>query len=75
MSDRREPGDQLPPQVDANQERTPEGAPAQRAAGPTRPPDATAPANNQPTTQAGSAGASSNVGSTGAGSTVDPKAR
>jgi hypothetical protein len=75
MSDRREPGDQLPPQVAANQERTPEGAPAQGAADPTRSAVATAPANNQPTTQAGSTGASSNVGSTGTDPTVDPKAR
>jgi hypothetical protein len=61
MSDRREPGDQLPPTFDANQERTPEVAPVQGAAGPTRSVDSTAPANNQPTTQAVSTSVGSNA--------------
>jgi hypothetical protein len=55
MSDRRTPGDPLPPQVDANQERPPGVTPAQGAT-------ATAPTNNQLTNQSGSASAGSNAG-------------
>jgi hypothetical protein len=62
MSDRREPGDQLPPQFDANQERTPEVAHAPVAPGSTRPADTTAVANSQPTTQTGSTGGGTSAG-------------
>lgn len=62
MSDLREPGEKPPPQGDANQEPTPEVAPVQGAATPTRSVDAPAPANNQPTPQAGSTGVGSSAG-------------
>jgi hypothetical protein len=44
MGDRREPGDHTTPQVDANQERTPEVAAAQGAAATTQSADAASPA-------------------------------
>jgi hypothetical protein len=67
MSDRRKPGDPLPPTFDANQEPTPEVAPPAQGAA------AAAPANNQPTTQAGSTRVGSNAGNNV--ETEDVKAR
>jgi len=67
MSDRRQPGDPLPPQGDAHQERPTGVAPAQGAT-------ATAPTNNQPSTQAGSTNVGSNTGNN-AGAGEDTKSK
>lgn len=68
MSDIRESGDKPLPHSDANQEPTPEVAHSKEAAAP-------APSNNQAATPTGSTGVSSNVTSTGAGPTEDPKTK
>src|SRR5215204_3469698 len=68
MSDSRESGDKPLPQSAANQEPTPEAAHSEEAAAP-------APSNNQAATPTGSTGVSSNVTSTGAGPTEDPKTK
>ena|SRR5215212_10398840 len=68
MSDRMERRDQQPTQADLSQERTVEAAPAQGA-----PDTTTAPANDQPTTQVGPTGMSSNAGNNA--TTEDSKTR
>ena len=74
MSDRRVSGNQSPPQGDANQELNQGGIPAQGAAAPTPSSAATAPADNQPTTQAGTTSVGSTVGNN-AGATEDVKTK
>src|SRR5215217_4820079 len=75
MSDTREPGDRQPPQGVANQEPTPEVAPAQGAAAPTQSAAAAAPANNQATGQAGSTSVGSNTGNNTNADSEDVKAK
>ena len=75
MSDTREPGDRQPPQGVANQEPTPEAAPAEGEAAPTQSAAAAAPANNQPTTQAGSTRVGTNAGNNANESSEDIKAK
>jgi len=75
MSDMREPGDKRPPQADADHDPTVEVAPASGAAAPTRPGDATAPANNQPTAQAESTSGGTNAGNNANTGTEDVKAK
>jgi hypothetical protein len=75
MSDTRKPGDQLPPHGDANQEHTPEVAPAPGATSSSRSAGTTAVANSQTTTQAGSTSVGDNAGNNANAGTEGVKAK